>query len=183
MNAKKWIKRISLTVFLILTTGTAFHLAGYKVFRYQSEKNSMQPTISPGDFCLCTLKRYNAGKIFKTGDIVLLKHRDYPYLLTKRIIGVPFDTVSIIGMETRINGSRMLEPYVAKRKPEQSDPERDFSEIKIPEGFYFVMGDNRAFSLDSRDPRFGLVEQDQIVGKPLLFLWSKERKKIFRVVR
>ena len=86
----------------------------------------------------------------------------------KRVIGVPGDTVSFSGNEVYRNGELLTEPYV---NPEETPNYEDFrnqyanSSVTVPEGYVFVMGDNRNYSKDSR--MMGLVDQRAIVGKVL----------------
>jgi signal peptidase I len=64
------------------------------------------------------------------------------------------------------NGEGQHEPYVQHVGPQRPDGMNDFGPVAIPSGKCFVMGDSRDISLDSRSPRFGLVENGSIVGKP-----------------
>ncbi len=83
--------------------------------------------------------------------------------LIKRVIGLPGERISLVEGVVHVNGIPVAEDYT---RPET----RDFAEVVVPEGHYFVLGDNRGNSADSR---FGLgfVPQDNIIGRAFLILW------------
>ena len=85
--------------------------------------------------------------------------------LIKRVIGLPGETVEILNGRVFINDSLLEEPYI---KQDWSDTR---AKILIPEGQYYVMGDNRNNSQDSRSAQVGLVPEDLIVGKAMLSYW------------
>ena len=85
--------------------------------------------------------------------------------LIKRVIGLPGDTVEILNGRVFINDFLLEEPYI---KQDWSDTR---SKILIPEGHYYVMGDNRNNSQDSRSAQVGLVPEDLVVGKAMLTYW------------
>ncbi len=88
--------------------------------------------------------------------------------LIKRVIAEPGQTIEIDGEkeEVKINGKVIDEPYI-KDTINTDDYTFDYP-ITIPEGYYFVMGDNRRVSADSRNPSIGLIKKDQIYGKALI---------------
>ncbi len=130
------------------------------------------------------------------GDIAIFRH-PYPPMLIKRVVGVPGDRLRIASGRVFINGVALREPYAAfEPAPRdegrdnfpgqiypgpQVDPEwwrqmqsltRD-GELTVPAGQYFVLGDNRNHSLDSRF--WGFVPQDAFVGRPLIIYFSLDR--------
>jgi signal peptidase I len=82
----------------------------------------------------------------------------------KRVVGLPGDTLEIKAGDVFINDKKLSEPYLAKDKSVDT-----MGPIRISEGEYFVMGDNRTVSLDSR--RFGYIPKSGILGKVMLVWW------------
>jgi len=83
----------------------------------------------------------------------------------KRIVGVPGDRVEIDSGAVYVNGRRLEEPYV----PQRFRDERSMSEVEVAAGSYFVLGDHRNLSSDSRD--FGVVGRGAIFGKAVFAYW------------
>ena len=91
----------------------------------------------------------------------------------KRVIGVPGDIVEVRNKNVLINGRELREPYVQHTDPYRLVKPRDsFGPIKVPENKYFVLGDNRDESLDSRF--WGFVDRERIRGKAWRIYWSWE---------
>lgn len=136
--------------------------------------NSMTPTLNEGNLMIINKLKYKFADI-KRGDIISLKNPTHKYLI-KRVVGLPGDTIKIKDNILYINDKEYDEPYLAK-DIEYSD--FSLSEInydKIPEDMYFVLGDNRPDSFDSRD--IGLVKKEDIIGKISLRFWPLNEFKI-----
>lgn len=126
---------------------------------------SMYPTLKPGNYLLVNRTAY----WFTTPhfDDIIITHSDLPgnIILIKRIIGVPGDRLIIQDNHVWINGKELNEPYI------HGEPTSGHVNEIIPSGKYFVMGDNRIVSLDSRYPQVGLIPKSEIIGKVMLRLF------------
>lgn len=120
---------------------------------------SMETTIMTGDRLFGNRLAYNKEEPAR-GDIVIFRFPDdETQLFIKRIIGMPGDTLEMIDGVVFINGEAIDEPYLA------TIPYGDYGPITVPEGAYFMMGDNRNNSADSRYWQQPFVYRDKILGK------------------
>jgi signal peptidase I len=125
--------------------------------RIRVDGSSMEPTFHNGDYVIVNRLTYQWGEI-QRGDVVV-----FPYPLSpeedyiKRVIGLPGDRVAIYGGNVYVNGQRIEEPYIS------SAPANDVAETVVPEGYVYVLGDNRSASSDSRS--WGPLEIEAILGK------------------
>jgi signal peptidase I len=114
----------------------------------------------------------------KRGDVVVFKYPVEPERdFIKRVIGLPGETLEVRGKVVHINGKPLTEPYVHFLRPlgsggEAFDRRDDYGPVTVPHGHYFVMGDNRDNSQDSRF--WGFLSADFIKGKALMVYWSYE---------
>ncbi|MBR3402565.1 MAG: signal peptidase I [Parasporobacterium sp.] len=105
------------------------------------------------------------------GDIIVFKYPDDPSEnFVKRVIGTPGDTVEIIGGVTYVNGEVLDEPYL-----NETPRNKDFGPYIVPEESYFVMGDNRNNSHDSRYWHNTFVPRSSVLGKALFCYWPPNR--------
>lgn len=119
------------------------------------------PFISPGENPQKHV--FNAPE---RGDIIVLKDPRMPSQdLIKRIIGLPGDTIEIQNGRVYINDFYLQEPYI------QQQWNGNMAKIRIPANEYFVMGDNRENSLDSRSSQVGLIREELIIGKAMFSYW------------
>lgn len=129
--------------------------------------SSMAPGILDGDRILVEPWSYMLGPI-ERGDVVVLRYPldpDVDYI--KRIIGLPGDSVTLARGEVWVNGQQLVEPYV-----ESVDVSSTMS-VEVAAGHYFVLGDNRPRSSDSRE--FGFVPEEYVRGRVDLRLWPLRR--------
>ena len=132
----------------------------------QIEGTSMEPTLSNGDIVLLTkTTRFNRG------DLCGFTWNNK--LLIKRVIGTPGDWIEIDTDGTiYLNGELLEEPYVEQLAFGECDLEFPF---QVPQEQYFVVGDMRESSIDSRNSLIGCIPKDQIVGKVFFRVWPFNR--------
>ena len=128
----------------------------------QIEGKSMEPTLVNGDIVLLT-KTVN----FDRGELCGCSWNNK--LLIKRVIGVPGDWIEIDTDGTvYLNGEKLEEPYAQQLAVGECDLEFPY---QVPQEQYFVLGDMRESSIDSRNTLIGCVEKDQIVGRVFFRIW------------
>src|SRR6185503_8195924 len=127
---------------------------------------SMNPTLQNGEYILVNRLAYKTGEPDR-GDIIVFSQDGQD--LIKRVIGLPGETVNISEGIVTINGQELQEPYIAQ------DP-LYVGEWTVPEGYLFVLGDNRNDSRDSH--QWGLLPVENIIGKSVLIYWPPPEWKI-----
>ncbi|MBM7614437.1 signal peptidase I [Alkaliphilus hydrothermalis] len=162
----EWVKTILLSVVIALVITT---FVKPTIVR----QHSMMPTLSENDFLIINRLLYKQNPP-KQGDIVVFKsdiktNLGRNKLLIKRVIALPGDTLLIKEGDVYVNGEVLTEDYTADKYTEGKYYEG--TELTIPEGKIFAMGDNRFNSMDSRDEVIGLIDIDAIVGRAFLRLY------------
>lgn len=137
------------------------------VVRYVGQKTlvdgaSMSPTLEDGDVLIVDKLSYRFGDPERF-DVVVFRYlyKENSYYI-KRIIGLPGETVQIIDGEIYIDGQLLKEEFGSAK---MTNPGRALQPITLGEDEYFVLGDNRNISSDSRDPSVANVAREQIVGR------------------
>jgi signal peptidase I len=142
------------------------------LFVYQPVKvegGSMEPGLEDQERIFINKLVYRLENIGR-GDIIVFRYpRDPRKNFIKRVIGIPGDRIRVTNGRVYVNGQWKPEPYV----PEQYMDSRSYPETVVPADSYFVMGDHRTMSNDSRD--FGAVARDFIYGKAVFGYWPVER--------
>lgn len=136
---------------------------------------SMDPTFENGEYILTNKIEYKLVNPDR-GDIVIFKsprNKDIDYI--KRVIGLPGETVALKSGVIYINGQALDESYYlgADVPIYGGSFLSDGAEIQVPDGEYFVMGDNRPHSSDSRE--FGPIPKEDFIGKAFLRYWPFKR--------
>lgn len=127
--------------------------------------HSMAPTLIEGEIVV-TVKNSE----FKPGDVVAFYYNNK--ILVKRVIGTPGDWIEIDEEgRVRVNQILLEEPYVQEYALGECDIEMPY---QVPDGRIFVMGDNRATSVDSRSTTVGCISEEEIVGKIVFVVWPME---------
>lgn len=135
------------------------------------KQTSMQDTLNPNDYIIMYRRAYSGDKEPKRGDIVIFKSKlqdenGKDKLLIKRVIGLPGDKITINDGKVYINDKKYDESYLKDGYTTGS-----VNNFKVPKGEYFVMGDNRVVSIDSRYSEVGCVKKDAIKGRAVLRLF------------
>jgi signal peptidase I len=157
------------------------NIVGIKTYRIPS--HSMSPTIIKGDHIIADLKYYKTNKPAR-GDIVIFRFpEDKSKFFMKRIVAIGGDTIQGIDKTILLNGTVIREPYIQHIDPEvaHDNLKDNFGPLRVPEETFFVMGDNRDESYDSR--QWGTVEKRDIIGKALYVYWSTDRDRIGMRIR
>lgn len=151
-EAFSWVMTIVIAVILAMFIKT--FIAEVAVVH----QSSMYPTLEEGDRLVASKISYVLSEP-KFDDICVIKiSNDKDYV--KRIIGLPGDTLEIRDSRVYINGNGIYESYI-----EDGLEYEDYPLTEIPKGYYFVMGDNRDDSIDSRDESIGLIKREKIISK------------------
>jgi signal peptidase I len=135
---------------------------------------SMVPTLMVEDRLLVNKLAYDLNDP-ERGDIALFESQQGEKdPLIKRVVGLPGDTLELRNGKLRIDGEPLNEPYVERDPCKPGYPKTcSFGPVTVPEDHYFMMGDNRTNSLDSRF--FGPVPEDDIIGEALVRFWPPTR--------
>jgi signal peptidase I len=146
-------------------------------FLYQPvrvEGTSMLPRLEDRDRLFINKFVYRVSAI-QRGDVVVFHYpRDPEKSYIKRVIALPGDDLRIDHGTVWLNGKRQTERYV----PDEFRDTRSLAEMVVPEGTYFMMGDHRSISSDSRE--FGPVERSLIYGKAVFVYWPTQDAGVVR---
>ena len=162
----KYSQALRSTVYVLIVTAAVVVLLTFLMFPvFRIYGSSMSPTVNEGEIVV-SLK----GSSFSNGDVIVLSYNNK--LLVKRVIAGPgqmFDMDE--DGSVYVDGKLVDEPYLINKAYGDCDLELPY---QVPEGRYFVMGDSRATSLDSRNSAVGCIAKEQIVGRAILRIWPME---------
>ena len=147
------------------------------IFLYQPvrvEGTSMLPMLEDQDRLFINKMAYRVGDIQRGDVVVFLYPHDHQKSYIKRVIALPGDSLRIDHGHVFVNGRELVENYV----PPRFEDDRSLPEETVPENEYFVMGDHRSISSDSRD--FGPVDKNLIYGKAAFVYWPMEQVGVVR---
>lgn len=156
-SPKDWI------ISIVIAVGIALIIKLFFIDFVVVQGPSMQPTLHQGQRLVLNKIEYKIDNP-DYGDIVVLRYSpgvDY----VKRVIAKGGDTIEIRDMKVYRNNKLLKEPYISKT------PYGDYPKTEIPKGKYFVMGDNRANSSDSRFSDLGFVKRKDIIGHVVFRFW------------
>jgi signal peptidase I len=183
---------IEYAIIIVVAVGLALLVQAYAVKPYRIPSGSMENTLMVGDRVFVNRFIYHFRSVHR-GDIVVFREPgsgpDAGTVLIKRVIGLPGDTITLKGDRVYINGRALSEPYVRlQQNPDGTygpEPTRAFPDgtpwalagpYPVPAGNYFMMGDNRTDSGDSR--QFGPLPRGDIIGQAFLIYWPLNRIRI-----
>jgi signal peptidase I len=173
---------------IVIAVILALFVRTWAVQAFKIPTGSMENNLLIGDHLLVNKFVFGPGagverdvlpmREIRRGDIVVFKYPDEPERdFIKRVIGLPGDTVELRNKKVYINGRPLDEPYVHFLDPAQNaqevtsfDVRERYGPVQVPQGQYFVMGDNRDNSQDSR--YWGFLPRGYIKGKALMIYWS-----------
>ena len=185
-TAREYFESIVVAVILALFIRT-FVVQAFKI-----PTGSMEPNLLVGDHLLVnkfvfaptasSLERMLLPmREIRRGDVIVFKFPEDPERdFIKRVIGLPGDTVQLRNRQVVVNGQALVEPYahylfpVSETDGESFDVRARYGPVTVPEGHYFMMGDNRDNSQDSR--YWGFLPAHYIKGRALTIYWSFEAK-------
>ena len=166
-DAREWVVSIVTALIAVLIIRSFL----FTIIRVDG--SSMTDTLQHNDRLFVTvldMKLHGPDRF----DVVITHYDDTRKEYVKRIIGLPGDTLEVRSGVLYVNGEAYEEPFLSpERIVNYSLPQYDFGPIEVPEGSYFVMGDNRDNSRDSR--RVGFLSEDRIVGKVRYIIWPLNR--------
>lgn len=158
-NAFLWLRD------LIVSAAASILIITFLYQPVRVEGTSMLPRLENSDRLFINKFAYHFSAIGR-GDVVVFRYpRDPEKSYIKRVIAVPGDRLEIVRGQVWLNGKPLEESYV----PEEYRDTRSLAEIVVPENTYFMMGDHRSISSDSRE--FGPVERTLIYGKASFVYW------------
>jgi len=167
-DIKEWIQAILIAIVVSMII---------RVFLFETTLvygKSMESTLHDRDRVIINKLVYRFN-LPSRGDIVVFKNpENMEENYVKRVIGLPGDTIEIVDGEVYVNDEVLDEPYI-------NEPTKgDFSKVVVPSGTIFVMGDNRNYSQDSRNPSVGFVPIENVIGKAQLRIWPLDDWTIFK---
>ncbi|MCE5196492.1 MAG: signal peptidase I [Negativicutes bacterium] len=171
MEEKRRKEMIEWVVALLIAAVAALLFRIYVAEFLRADGSTMRPTLESGERII-SLKMGEAAR----GDIIVFQlPADPRRYFVKRVVGLPGEEISIAGGQVYINGTLLPETYLGSVSSEQT-----MAALIIPEDHYFVMGDNRAVSLDSRDSVMGTIPGKNIRGKAIAVYWPLRQIRIIR---
>ncbi len=175
----EWLKRAVAAVFDFLQSIVVVMAIMVMIYLFimspqEIKGASMEPSFFNGEYILTNKVLYKLREP-RRGDVIIFKSPSNPEIdYIKRIIGLPGDTVSLKDNTIHVNGVAVDEPYL---RPATAIFGGSYlaenEEVIVPEGEYFVLGDNRPHSADSRE--FGPVPLEDFIGKAFLRYWPSSK--------
>jgi signal peptidase I len=161
-SSRKWFVDFLETILLSVVLFLGINAISARI---RVESISMMPGLNPGNFVIVNKLGYKLGDPSR-GDIIVFRLPSDPsQRYIKRVIGLPGEEISIRGGSVLMNGQKIIEPYVGVTTSRGGS-------WNVPADSYFVMGDNRNNSSDSRV--WGYVPAENIIGKAVIVYWPPQ---------
>ena len=157
LELREWLQSAIIAIIL------AFIIKMFLFDFVMVQGSSMIPTLENGDRLIINKIGYTIGEPNYEDIVILSYSKDVEYV--KRVIAKGGDTIEIKDQVVYVNDKVLSEDYISPQ------PYDDFAKVTVPAGKYFVMGDNRANSSDSRYASLGFVEKSAIDGKVIFRIW------------
>ena len=172
-TAKNMVKEVlSMALYIAVVLCITFLVVRYVGQRTQVDGHSMENTLFDGDNLIVDKISYRFTDLKRFDIIVFPYHYKEDTYYIKRIIGLPGETVQIRDGEIYIDGAILEEDY---GKETMLTSGRAADQIQLGEDEYFVLGDNRNHSEDSRFDDVGNIERSEIIGRAFIRIWPFER--------
>lgn len=169
---------LSISIYLLLVFCAAYLIVTYVGQRTQVSGSSMETTLSDGDHLIVDKISYRFEDPERFDIIVFPYQYDTDTYYIKRIIGMPGETVQIDDSgNIYIDGELLEEAY---GREVIQNPGRANNPILLGDDEYFVMGDNRNNSSDSRDPSVGNIHRKDIIGRAFIRIWPSSKFGILK---
>jgi len=159
----KYIQLLKNTLYVLLIVIALAILSATLIFPvFQITGESMEPSLNKGEFVVSV-----KGNSFKSGDIIAFYYNNR--ILVKRVIAVSSDVVNIdLDGNVYVNDELLMESYINEKKYGDVDIEFPY---QVPEESYFVLGDDRENSVDSRNSLIGSIKGDEVIGRVVFRVW------------
>jgi len=184
-SVSRWVLVFAIPLALLVLLGlvaltTNLGVRAFGIQPYTIPSEAMVPTLQPGDRFFVDTLAY-AKQAPQRGDVVtFVRDITGETIWAKRVIAIGGDIIEGSGDEVKLNGHVLHESYVAPINASEPVPDH-FGPVTVPAGNFFVMGDNRRNSNDSR--YFGYVDARHIRGKVTYIYWSKDQSRIWQPVK